>query len=286
MSIGEKIAAARKAKEWTQENLAEKVNVSTQAVSKWESGKSAPDKDHLIRLAFLLELSLEEMLLPYSTDPEWTLGSPYFDPDRMYTFVKAKAQVAGLTQTLAALPLMRDSHSGVTRDGSDVPYAVHPLTMACHALAMNLADDDVLAAVLLHDVVEDDKSGEDPETLLSSLPVGDTVRNAVRLVSHNTYLKRGEDRDPARKDAIKPQYYSNIAGNPLAALVKCMDQCNNLSSMAAGFSKDKMVSYVKQTEKYVLPLLEVVKAVPEWNNAAWLLKYQMMTMLEAFKRML
>ena len=61
---------------------------------------------------------------------------------------------------------------------------------------------------------------------------------------------------------------------------------NNLSSMAAGFSKEKMVKYVKQTEKYVIPLLDVVKEVPEWNNAAWLLRYQMITMLEAFKRLL
>jgi GTP pyrophosphokinase len=43
---------------------------------------------------------------------------------------------------------------------------------------------------------------------------------------------------------------------------------------------------VKQTEQYVLPLPGVVKEVPEWNNAAWLLRYQMVTMLEAFKRLL
>ena len=43
---------------------------------------------------------------------------------------------------------------------------------------------------------------------------------------------------------------------------------------------------MKQTEEYVITLLDVVKAVPEWNNAAWLLRYQMITMLEAFKRLL
>ena len=54
MSIGEKIAAARKAKGWSQEDLGWKINVSTQAVSKWESGKSEPDKDHLVMLSGLL----------------------------------------------------------------------------------------------------------------------------------------------------------------------------------------------------------------------------------------
>ena len=33
-------------------------------------------------------------------------------------------------------------------------------------------------------------------------------------------------------------------------------------------------------------LLDVIKKVPEWNDAWWLLRYQMMTMLEAFKRLL
>ena len=35
-----------------------------------------------------------------------------------------------------------------------------------------------------------------------------------------------------------------------------------------------------------LPLLDVVREVPAWNNAAWLLRYQMVTLLETFKRLL
>ena len=279
MSVGEKIAAARKAKGWSQEDLAWKTNVSTQAVSKWESGKSEPDKDHLVMLSGLLGLSLEELLADRPA-PGFVLGSPFFNPDHMYTYVKAKAQAAGLKQTLKALPMMREKHAGTDRDGSDVPYSVHPLTLACHALAMNIVDDDVLAAVLLHDVVED------TDTKLEELPVSDRVKEAVALVSYNTYLEKGDDRDPDIKDEIKPVYYGKIGENPLAALVKCMDRCNNLSSMATGFTKEKMVKYVKQTEEYVIPLLDMVKEVPEWNNAAWLMRYQMVTMLEAFKRLL
>ena len=276
MSIGEKIAAARKAKGWSQEDLGWRIEGSTQAVSKWESGKSEPDKDHLVRLSDLLGLSLGELLAD-RPDPGFKIGSPYFNPDHMYTFVKAKAQSAGLAQTLAALPLMREKHGDTIRSGSDL---VHPLTLACHALAMNIVDDDVLAAALLHDVVED------TDTALEELPVSDRVREAVALVSYNTYLKKGDDRDPDLKDRIKPVYYDGIRKNPLAALVKCMDRCNNLSSMATAFSREKMAKYVKQTEEYVVPLLDVVKAVPEWNNAAWLLKYQMITVLETFKRLL
>ena len=280
MYVGEKIAAARKARGWSQERLAGMLDVSAQAVSKWESGKGEPDKEHLKMISELLALSLDELMAGRPA-AGFVLKSPYFDPDHMYTYVKARAQAAGLTQTLAALPMMREKHDDAKRDGSEkVPYRVHPLTLACHALAMNIVDDDVLAAALLHDVVED------TDTKPEELPVGDRVREAVKLVSYNTYLKKGEDRDPDKKDAIKPLYYGNIAKNPLAALVKCLDRCNNLSSMASGFKKEKMEKYVNQTDQYVVPLLDVVKAVPEWNNAAWLMKYQMITMLEAFKRLL
>jgi GTP pyrophosphokinase len=65
-----------------------------------------------------------------------------------------------------------------------------------------------------------------------------------------------------------------------------MDRCNNLSTMADGFDKPKMRKYVKQTEQYVLPLLKVVKDTPAWNNAAWLIRYQMVALLETFKRLL
>ena len=152
------------------------------------------------------------------------------------------------------------------------PYRVHPLTLACHALAMGIAEDDVLAALLLHDVVED------ADTAPEELPVSERVREAVRLVSYNSY--------PGPKQDIKPLYYENIAKNPLASLVKCIDRCNNLSCMADGFTRKKQAIYIVETERYVLPLLDAVRDVPGWNSAAWLLRYQMQALLETFKRLL
>lgn len=62
MSIGEKIAAARKAKGWSQEKLGEEIGVSVQAVSKWENNLSRPDTDRLVKLCDLLEISLYDLL--------------------------------------------------------------------------------------------------------------------------------------------------------------------------------------------------------------------------------
>jgi GTP pyrophosphokinase len=148
----------------------------------------------------------------------------------------------------------------------------HPLTMACHALAMGLKDDDVLAAALAHDMVED------AHMKLSELPVNDRVREAVRLVSKNMY-------DPNEPDWEK-QYFANIRKNPLACIVKCLDRTNNLAGMADAFSRKWMIRYTEETDHYYPALLDVLKKVPEWNDVWWLLRYQMMTMTEAFKRLL
>lgn len=285
MSIGSRIAAARRAQGWTQEQLAERLDVSAQAVSTWERDENLPEVKKLAALAKTLNLSLDALL--DETPHDWTLQNPNFSPDRMYTYLKAKAQCLGLKQTLAVLPLMREKHEGQFRKGmaGKSPYRVHPLTLACHALAMGIAEDDVLAALLLHDVVED------TDTRAEDLPVNSRVREAVRLVSYNTYYPAG-DQHPAEaeekelKRGIKAEYYARIRENQLASLVKCIDRCNNLSCMADGFSREKQAVYVAETERYVLPLIEVIKAVPEWNNAAWLLRYQMQALLETFKRML
>ncbi|MCR4885264.1 MAG: helix-turn-helix domain-containing protein [Clostridiales bacterium] len=271
MMTGDKIAAARKAKHLTQEALAQKLGVSFQAVSGWERGESIPDIPHLQLLSRELDVSIDRLLS--QDEHPWQMREKLFDEERMYTYLKAKAQSLGLSQTLAALPFARACHQGQFRKGGKaVPYIIHPLTMACHAFAMGLADDDVLAALLLHDVIED------TDTRPDELPVSSRVREAVCLVSYDTY--------PGPKAEIKRTYYDHIAENPLACLIKCVDRCNNLSGMAYGFARSRMAEYVVETEKEILPLLDVIKSVPEWNHAAWLLRYQIASLLETFKRFL
>ena len=57
-SVGQTIAALRKKKGWTQVELAEKLQVSDKAVSKWERAESSPDTDNLICLAKLYGVSV------------------------------------------------------------------------------------------------------------------------------------------------------------------------------------------------------------------------------------
>lgn len=64
MTIGETIRRLRKEKGLTQDALADALEISRQAVAKWESGKSAPATENLLKLAALLEVPLEELAGP------------------------------------------------------------------------------------------------------------------------------------------------------------------------------------------------------------------------------
>ena len=59
MTIGERIAKCRKEKKLSQEYIAESLEVSRQAVSKWENDQSEPDTNNLIKLARLFNVSVE-----------------------------------------------------------------------------------------------------------------------------------------------------------------------------------------------------------------------------------
>ena len=68
MNIGERIMALRKEKSISQTELAKRLNVSRQAVSKWEQGTSSPDTERLIQLAEILGTEVE--YLATGTHPE------------------------------------------------------------------------------------------------------------------------------------------------------------------------------------------------------------------------
>ena len=62
MTLGQRLQKARKESGLSQEELAEQLGVSRQAVSKWENGVSDPSTSNLIALAKLYGLSAEELL--------------------------------------------------------------------------------------------------------------------------------------------------------------------------------------------------------------------------------
>ena len=62
MTLGEKILNMRKARGWSQEELADRAGVSRQAVSRWESGSAKPDADKIIAICDLFGISADYLL--------------------------------------------------------------------------------------------------------------------------------------------------------------------------------------------------------------------------------
>lgn len=88
MTIGQRIGELRRSYGYSQEYIAEQLNVSRQAVSKWEQDISAPDTYNLIALAELLQVSVEYLATgkqppapiapePPPAPPHRTIGIPH-----------------------------------------------------------------------------------------------------------------------------------------------------------------------------------------------------------------
>ncbi len=247
------------------------LDVSFQAVSSWERDEYKPDTDNLIKLAGALDVSVsaivEEKCNTFKTK------ETIYNWEHMKTYVKTTAKNCGMTNTLKAVDYAVSAHEGQKRKRSNTPYIYHPLNMACHALSMGIKEDEIIAACLLHDVIED--CGK----TLNDLPINEETREIVRLMSH-------EKTNDWNRDAVMEAYYSGLMSDPKASLVKCIDRCNNLTTMSWGLSRERICRMIMETEKYYPGLLQVLKETPEYNDAAWLLKYQIESMLDIYKRLI
>lgn len=186
-----------------------------------------------------------------------------FSPDRMFTYLKGYVNGASLPNAQAALVFARRMHKDQTRKAGQ-PYIVHPLTMACHAVALGLRQSDaVIAACLLHDVVED------CGVLPCDLPVDGYVKSVVALLTH-------DKADPL------DVYYSRIMTDRTACLVKLLDRCDNVSTMSGVFTKSKLLSYIDETRRYAPALYRTAKEYwPELSDAMFVLKYHIASVVNS-----
>ena len=196
-----------------------------------------------------------------------------YDADELYSFIEGVATEHDMKQTLLALPLMKELHKGQFRSGKDrKPYIVHPMMVAKHACVLNLLDDELIAAILLHDVIED------CQVTIEELNVNDNVKEMVMRVS---FFKQPE----LTNEEAKAHYFKKIAEHKKAALLKVLDRCNNVSTMGETFEKKRLCNYIEETEHYIFPLIDMLlRECPEYRDVAFLVRYQIVSMLETIKR--
>jgi GTP pyrophosphokinase len=208
-----------------------------------------------------------------------SIRSRLFHEENMYCRMKQTALAEGLNATGRALRYMRERHAGQLRKQGryttdQVAYINHPLMMACQAHAFGIRDDYLLAAILLHDVVED------TGVSLEELPFEKEICTVVGLLTFKAA-------DGMTKEEAKANYYEAIRSNGKACVVKLIDRCNNVSTMAASFSRKRMSEYISETEQYVLPLTDVIETkYPQYEDIAFLTKYHIVSVLETIKNLI
>lgn len=74
MNLSEKIMLLRKKQGWSQEELANRLNISRQSISKWESGQSQPDIDKIILLSQLFQVTTDYLLLDQENEEHRQIG--------------------------------------------------------------------------------------------------------------------------------------------------------------------------------------------------------------------
>ena len=236
--VGKRISEARKNCGMSQEEMAEKIGVTAQAVSKWENGHNFPDIENLMRIAEIANVPYSAILGTGDKCCEnLNIRAKLFKEDNMFTRLRTMAAAEKLPETYRALNFMRECHVGQFRkkgrySSEKVLYINHPLLMACHAHALGINDDVILAAVLLHDVLED------TDATAEELPFCEEVKELVTTLS---FFKHGSK--------TKEEYYSDISKNGKVCVIKILDRCNNISTMAGSFTRHKMTEYIKETEK-------------------------------------
>ncbi|SKB92010.1 GTP pyrophosphokinase [Lachnospiraceae bacterium] len=273
MTVGEKISERRESLGMTQQELAEQVFVSEEVIRAWESDQFLPEGNCYARIADALQISVKE-LFETESKPSWTVKDRMFSESRMFTRLKTLAQVEHLDQTWKALSYAQNMHKGGVRKANkfnpeiEIPYIIHPLMMACHAHALGIRSDEVLTVILLHDVCED------CDVKAFELPFSESVQHSVALLTKY-------------EGQTTEEYYEGIANDSTAAIVKALDRCNNISTMASAFSRKKMIEYVDETEKYVYPLLQKIKDdYMDYSDAIYVIKYQILSVIETVKAMI
>lgn len=68
MDFSEKLLTLRKGKDLTQEQLAEKMDVSRQSISKWEGGQAVPELEKIVALSEIFDVTTDYLLKPSEID--------------------------------------------------------------------------------------------------------------------------------------------------------------------------------------------------------------------------
>ncbi len=149
----------------------------------------------------------------------------------------------GFFQAADALEFGGSYHTGLRKDGI-TPEFQHQVEITHYLrtlIPLLMFPEETLTASLLHDVTED--HGVTSSTITERY--GHRVSLAVQLLDKN-----GKSPD---------FYFSEIANNPIASIVKGGDRMHNIQTMVGVFSPEKQLKYINEVEDHFLPMLKIAR---------------------------
>lgn len=139
MTLAKKIAALRGERRLSQGDLAERLDVSRQSVSKWETGQSVPELDKLIKLADLFGVTVDELVrngdAPKAAEPSRAGTAPAAQPETKIIYVErprrrlTPVQILGVICVVAGVLLCVVGDAELTVLGAAMIIASLPLLL-------------------------------------------------------------------------------------------------------------------------------------------------------------
>ncbi len=157
-------------------------------------------------------------------------------------------KTAGLNRSAKAIHFAVRAHGDRMRDDRKTRTYEHPIRVGRMVrnlgtpLKQVLADDITLCASFLHDTNEDE--GVTLEKIKEKF--GDEVAHLVSLLTK----KKGMSLD---------EYYRRVASDARAVFIKAVDRVCNIDDAVDVFDEKRLVKYVEETEKYVLPMMKAAR---------------------------
>ncbi len=156
--IGQHIAYYRKKTGMTQEQLAEKMEVTAQAVSKWENGLTCPDLDSVAKLADFLGVTVEQLIRGDAAVPAvQVVETPQVGRRVLCIQVQAKASVAANVTVRFPVELIFKAYEAGNLDslvGDEAPLVEQVMEMIRQGTVGSLVDVDTEQATVKVEVVE------------------------------------------------------------------------------------------------------------------------------------
>lgn len=118
MELKDKLQELRKNKNLSQEKLAEKLDVSRQAVAKWENGETYPDIDNLISLSDIFNITLDRLLKEDNCMNIIKNSLNYNSSELINFLIKAKKNTYASNNSVEIVSSRPESHDFKFEDGN------------------------------------------------------------------------------------------------------------------------------------------------------------------------